>query len=95
MLFYSMLNSENKIYDLKNSLMLCRFSNDLFALKKRRILTNLTRNKEKMCIKLLMNMVLISLILSAFLKSEIQNGASDVNFEICPKILVEFLAKKI
>ena len=48
-----------------------------------------------MCIKLLMNMVLIRLILSAYLKSEIQNGASDVNFEICPKILVEFLAKKI
>ena len=49
MLFYSMLNSENNIYDLKNSLMLCRFSNDLFALKKRRIfyIKNLTRNKEK------------------------------------------------
>ena len=38
-MFYSMLKRENKTYNLKKILpiMLCRLSNDLFALKKCRI----------------------------------------------------------
>ena len=53
--------------------MLCRISNDLFALKKRRILhiEYLTSNK-KSGIKLLANKVLISKSLPAFLKNEIK-----------------------
>ena len=50
-------------------IMLCRISNDLFALKKCRILhiEYLTSNK-KSGIKLLANKVLISKLLPAFLK---------------------------
>ena len=61
----------------------CRFSNDLFALKKCRILDieNSTSNKKISDIKLLMNTVLINKILPAFLKYEI-NGVSGVNIEI-------------
>ena len=41
------------------------------------------RSKEKNAgMKLLMNIVLISLILPAILKYKIENGVSDVNFEI-------------
>ena len=50
MLFYSMLNRGNKTYDSKIlPIMLCRFSNDLFAQKKCRILHNeyLTSRKKK------------------------------------------------
>ena len=63
--------------------MLCRISNNLFALKKRRILhiEYLTSNK-KSGIKLLANKVLISKSLPAFLKNEIKKWVSDVNFEI-------------
>ena len=49
LMFYSMLNSENKPYDSKISpIMLCRFLNDLSALEKYRNLhiENLTSNKK-------------------------------------------------
>ena len=54
--------------------MLCRFSIDLFALKKYRILhiDNLTSNKKKSGIKLSMNIALITSILFSILKYEIK-----------------------
>ena len=68
MMFYSMLNCEKILPN-----MLCRFSDDLFALKKCRFLhiENLTINKRNSCIKLLMNM-----------KYGMKNGISNINFEI-------------
>ena len=62
----------------------CRFSIDLFALKKCRILhiKNLTSSKNNSGIKLFMNIALINLILSTILKYEIKIKVSDVNFEI-------------
>ena len=76
MLFFSMLNSENKTYDLKKVLpiMLCRFSNELFALKKYRILhiEYLTRYLKNSGIKLLTNIVLNRYLLLAFLKNKIK-----------------------
>ena len=63
--------------------MLCRISNNLFALKKRRILhIEYLTSKKKSGIKLLANKVLISKSLPAFLKNEIKKWVSDVNFEI-------------
>ena len=62
MLFYSKPNSEEQLMIKKFLLIMsCRFSNDLFALMKCRILhiENLTI-KKKSGIKLLMNIVLIS-----------------------------------
>ena len=58
MLFYSMINNENKTYDLKKILIrLCRISNDLIALKKSVYLKSNLKNSG---IKLLANVVLIS-----------------------------------
>ena len=69
-----MLNSGNKTYD-KNILQIMpyRFSNDLFALKKCRILhiENLISNGIFSGIKLSMSIVLTSQIVPAFLKYEI------------------------
>ena len=58
-----MLNSENKTYEWKfPPIMPCKVKNDIFALKKCRILhiENLTSNKKNSGIKLLMNIVLIN-----------------------------------
>ena len=65
MLFYSILSSIVKIKHMTKTflqIMLYRFSNDLFALKKYRIfhIENLTSIKNNSGIKLLMNKVLIS-----------------------------------
>ena len=76
MFTYSTLNSENKNFDLKSSPnhMLCRFSIDLFALKKCRILhiENLTCNLKDSGINLLLNIALINSILPIILKYEIK-----------------------
>ena len=71
MLFYSMKNSENKKI---LQIMPCRFSNDLFKLKKCRILDieNLTSSSICSGIKLSMNIVLISVMMPSFLKNEIK-----------------------
>ena len=68
MLFYYMLNSKNNTYDSKiSSNHGFTVSNDLFALKK----CILHKQLFFQGIKLLMNIMLISLIMYAFLKYEI------------------------
>lgn len=66
-----MLNGEIKFMI---QVMPCRFSNDLFKLKKCRILDieNLTSSSICWGIKLSMNIVLISVMMPSFLKNEIK-----------------------
>ena len=57
-----------------------RFSNDLFALKKCRILhiENLTCNKKIVLIKLLMNIVLISKLLHIYMFEKLKKNLGSV-----------------
>ena len=74
-------------------IMLCRFSIDLFALKKYRILhiENLTSNRKISGIRLLMNRAMINSILPTILKFKIRKkGSGDVNFETYSKIYPNF-----
>ena len=77
-LFYAIWQKLKLMFEKILLIMLCWFSNDLFSLKKCRILQieYLTSNKEISGIKLLTFILLISQIYPAFLKYEIKEMGS-------------------